>query len=368
MSYFSKVFGFIFLASLLLTIPCFSDDEDFLLYSPPNDDEADKIINSTDMQKELKEGILKNHEKRRVDRIDDKIKKIKEDTDAQKLNSEASKHILNAMEFERNNDSLEKQIEEYNMAIQLDPNYSREYLYLAKCCYKSSKYDHAISNYSKAIELEPDYYLPYKERAIIYALKGLYSSALTDYNKVIELEPKETLIYDYYCYYNRGCIYGKFSKYDEALSDLSKAIENGEIVRSQIKGAVNSMGMYSGVISWNLEIYVIYYVRGWVYNKIGKTKEAINDLEKSIKLEPRCEKPYYYLGNIYCDLKKFKEALKNYSKLIEINPNLIKAYINRGLVYQQMGLKKHACPDFKKACELGNCENYNQAKASGDCE
>jgi len=358
---FAKLLGYSCLVSIIFTIPCYSDDDDFILFYP---EESLKIsLNEANINRKAKKGLQKEFEEHETEKINDEIDKTKEDRDSQKLNPEATKHIIKALDYELDKESLGKQIEEYNAAIKIDPDYSRVYLYLAKCYYKNGNYGKAIANYSKAIELEPNYYLPYEKRALAYACRQLYSLALEDYNNLIKLNPNKI-----YYYYNRCCIYGKYMKYEEAVTDFSKAIEiGGDNIRLGFRNAKSSR--YADyVVCLSFDNYITHCVRGWSYYQMGKTEEAIEDLENAIKLESRYDKSYYYLGNINSDLKKFKEAIRYYTKAIDLNQNFIKAYINRGLVYQQMGFKKYPCDDFKKACELGDCDHYNQAKENGDCE
>ena len=65
-------------------------------------------------------------------------------------------------------------------------------------------YDQAIADYNMAIELKPDYAQAYVNRGNAYRDKGVIDRAIADYSKAIELKP------DYaQAYYNRGGAYNK---------------------------------------------------------------------------------------------------------------------------------------------------------------
>ena len=62
---------------------------------------------------------------------------------------------------------------------------------------------------------------------------------------------------------------------------------------------------------------------------------------------------YYNRGTAYALLRKFKQAIQDFNKAIELNPNYAAAYNNRAYCYQELGDKAKAQADFAKAKELG---------------
>ena len=84
-----------------------------------------------------------------------------------------------------------------------------------------------------------------------------------------------------------------------------------------------------------------------------KYKEALNDFNLSIELDPNFEQPYYYRGNLKFSNGDYQGALADYSKAIELNPGFAEAYRNRGDLYQSINQASKACPDWKKARDLG---------------
>lgn len=51
------------------------------------------------------------------------------------------------------------------------------------------QHDKALADYNMVIQLEPDYADPYAYRAALYELMGQQGEALADYNMVIQLRP-----------------------------------------------------------------------------------------------------------------------------------------------------------------------------------
>ena len=78
---------------------------------------------------------------------------------------------------------------------------------------------------------------------------------------------------------------------------------------------------------------------GLVNKYLGKTKEAINCFDKSIKINPNFSQSYSTLGSIYTELGKSDLAKKNYFKAIDVDPKSFTAHYNLGNFYLQNGDK-----------------------------
>jgi tetratricopeptide (TPR) repeat protein len=96
------------------------------------------------------------------------------------------------------------------------------------------------------------------------------------------------------------------------------------------------------------------------YNKSGiknmfnlKTKEALEDFNLAIELDPQFDQPYYYRGNLKFSGRDYQGAMADYTKAIELNPGFADAYCNRGNLYQSINQQKNACADWRKAHDLG---------------
>jgi tetratricopeptide (TPR) repeat protein len=120
---------------------------------------------------------------------------------------------------------------------------------------EQGRYDEAIEEYNKAIELNPEFVEAYQKRGGIYnAEKNEFDKAIADFDKAIKLDPEFALAYT-----GRGMAYAFKHEFDKAIADFDKAIKLDP-------GAVN------------------YFVRGCVYAEVGESNKAISDLEKCIEL------------------------------------------------------------------------------------
>ena len=77
-----------------------------------------------------------------------------------------------------------------------------------------------IQEFNKAIQLDPDDSDAYNDRGHAYGLLGKYKQAIQDFDKAIQLDPDDAL-----AYIGRGVSYFFLELYQRALDDYTKAIQ-----------------------------------------------------------------------------------------------------------------------------------------------
>ncbi|MBP3482132.1 MAG: tetratricopeptide repeat protein [Alistipes sp.] len=90
--------------------------------------------------------------------------------------------------------------------------------------------------------------------------------------------------------------------------------------------------------------------------------EAISDLNKAIKLYPDFAVSYYNRANLLALSGQLPEAFEDYSKALSLNPYFAEAYYNRGLIQIFMKDTRKGCLDISKAGELGITQAYDVLK------
>ncbi len=151
----------------------------------------------------------------------------------------------------------EKAIENYNMAILLNPIFSEAYFNRALCYYQLKNFDKSIVDYSKAAELDPPNSIIYNNRGDAYYRKQDYKEAVKDYDKAIQLNPNYLK-----AFYNRGLSYASIEEYEKAIEDFSKVIQLKE------------------------DFAEAYHLRGLCFEYANNLSTAIEDYEKALKLNP----------------------------------------------------------------------------------
>ncbi len=116
-----------------------------------------------------------------------------------------------------NEKDLDKQIELYTKAIELNPNDAEAYNNCGAAYYDKGEFNKAIEDYNKAIELNPNFAEAYNNRGFAYNDKGEFDNAIKDLTKAIELNPNFAEAYN-----NRALCYIKLAKKE---TDKEKAKE-----------------------------------------------------------------------------------------------------------------------------------------------
>ncbi len=88
----------------------------------------------------------------------------------------------------------------------------------------------------------------------------------------------------------------------------------------------------------------------------------INDLTKTIDLEPDFAYAYYNRANMEASIGDYRSAVADYSEALKLNDRFAEAYYNRGLALVFMNRTGEGLADFGKAGELGIYSAYNVMK------
>ncbi len=126
-------------------------------------------------------------------------------------------------------------------------------------------------------------------------------------------------------YNNRGVEFNKSGEYKQAIDDFNKALE----LNPTHKEAYNNLGV--------------------ALANLGKNKDAIVAYNNVLKIYPTYVNALYNRGNSYAKLKELNIALKDYDQVLKLDPKYLSVYNNRGLVLKGLGRLKEALNDFDKA-------------------
>ncbi len=235
-------------------------------------------------------------------------------------------------------------IRRLNEKIICNPNDLESLLSRGRAYHEKGCLDEAIRDYTQAININPECAKRagvYTECAKVYAERGLayrrrksrdkkadLERAIKDYDKAIELNSNYPRVFA-----DRGYAYNNIGEYDDAINDLTTAID---------KGCTNKAEAYNQ--------------RGNAYRRKGCLRKAYSDYKNAIAINKHYAPAYNSMGNYYRDLVKNEKALKYYTKAIKLGPKkAAMTYINRGNVYHDMGYHTKAVEDFDNAVRL--CSN-----------
>ena len=106
-----------------------------------------------------------------------------------------------------------------------------------------------------------------------------------------------------------------------------------------------------------------YFYSAYFKNGLGDKRGAIEDLNKSIQLDPDNAAAYVNRGVAKYTLGDYRGAIEDYNKAIQLDPYDAQLYANRGAAKYRLGDINGACLDWSKAGELGKVEAYDLIKS-----
>ncbi len=164
--------------------------------------------------------------------------------------------------YQMGNDYYEKgdydrAIQNYNMAILLNPVFSEAFFNRALSYYQLKNFEKSVADYTKAMELDPQNPIIYNNRGDAYYRKQDFQSAIKDYDKALMLNKNYLK-----AFYNRGLSYASIEEYEKAIEDFTK------------------------VVGLKPDFAEAYHLRGLAYEYAGSLASAIADYEKALSLNP----------------------------------------------------------------------------------
>ena len=191
--------------------------------------------------------------------------------------------------------------------------------------------DRALQDYNQAIELDPRNAGAYVNRALALARMGDSEPAMKDYAEAITLNPQQ-----WEAYFNRAAELLEHGKFGDALVDLN------EVARINPK--------FAGT----------YVNRGKIYVRQGKLDEAIGDYNAALQLEPNHTEVYASRADAFLRQKKYRQALADLRMAVQMKSKKPDVALN-SLAWLRATCPDTGTRDGKeavklamKACELSN--------------
>lgn len=313
-------------------------------------------------------------------------------------------------------------LENYNIAMTLDPEMAEVYLSRGRLKLKLQRFDEAEEDFQIYLQLPKGEttQVIYRKSSTDKGFSGMFTAqtenpsqilyhialsrmGLEDYENAISYldsaifyDPDEA---DYYA--ERGKALMKLGKEDEAMEALKKAVKiepehylaRQWIVLLEDGEDRERLDELTRAISSNPENPQVWKLRGYYRFAQDDWKGALEDLSEAIMLHPEDVESLLYRAKTFAKLKEWEKAEKDFSEalfldeqdpelilgrgqaryylnktdlaladfvqLIAMDPENASAYYHRGITLFRMKRTEEACQDLKKSLELG----MGQAKA-----
>jgi serine/threonine protein kinase/tetratricopeptide (TPR) repeat protein len=259
----------------------------------------------------------------------------------------------------------EQAAEQYRRAVELEPTSDEAYGGLATAYEQLSRLSDAEQAYKQAISMRPGYWATYNWLGVYYQRHARYEDAAAMYTQVVSLVPDSFVGYS-----NLGSVRIAQGKYSEAIPLLEKSLSirpNGD-ARSNLATAYFQMRRYAesaanfeqatkldqkNYLLWGNLGDAYYWAPGRRSEAAAAYGTAIALGKEKLRLNAHDAQLLSSLAMYYAMRGERRDALENLDASLRLQPKSPDLLFNAGIAYQQLGDTKLALDALEKAVSLG---------------
>jgi len=174
--------------------------------------------------------------------------------------------------------------------------------------YEKGNIQSAINEFKLALELDPGNVNVRNSLGVCYGLQSHYDAAIDEFKQVIAIDPDE-----YMALYNLGLVHLLTDQPDRAL------------------------GYFLDADKINPDNYEVAFQTGKLYLERGNLKKSRPYLQRAAELKPASGQIYRYLGDCYAANHNLEAATSAYKKAIKHNPHDAAALSALGSLFDDLG-------------------------------
>ncbi|GBO54838.1 hypothetical protein APA_2889 [Pseudanabaena sp. lw0831] len=276
---------------------------------------------------------------------------------------EQSNNLLHeANDYSDNVDTLEKAINLYNQAIELNPSLLPALFWRGSVLDDLGRYDEAIGSYDTALEVEPENAQVWYFRGIALYNSSKVEEAMSSYDKALQINPNYHKVW--YC---RGNILDSLEKYEEAILCYDKALtiepNDSESWRSRGNSLLNlemyeeAINSYTQAVKHNSELYQVWFSQGLILDDLERYEEALISFDRALQIHPDYHEAFCNQGNTLISLERYEESILSFDRALELNSNNADIWFNRGFSLHSLGRYEESILSYNKALEIA--PNYH---------
>lgn len=188
----------------------------------------------------------------------------------------------------------------------------------------------------QAIALDPDYALAYAGIAELCFFRSLWSFK----------QPKEDLL-------KMKSAAMEALRRDETLAEAHSML--GIVLGIFDFDWTAAEREFSRALELNPASPIVRYSYGfWFFRPLGRSDQALQQLQKAVELDPLSPNYNAWLGAQYNTKGQYDRAVMQYRRAIELDPSLWRPHWLLSMTYTRTGKLENAVAEAQKACELSN--------------
>jgi tetratricopeptide (TPR) repeat protein len=171
---------------------------------------------------------------------------------------------------------------------------------------------HGITSEPKSEYVRQFEIYTFMHRGSSYLANDMYDEAIAEVTKALEIDPKLAEAYAV-----RGQCLFKKEWYDEAISDFTKALEL-DLKNVQLSA-------------------VTYTLRGMSFTERGLYDQAISDYMRALKVDSRFAPAYMGRGIAYFKQGLYRASILDFDRALEVDPRFAEVYFLKAALCEKVG-------------------------------
>jgi len=214
-------------------------------------------------------------------------------------------------------------IEQFQLALQIDPNYDGAHYNMGVVRSKSGQTAQAIDHYRKAISVKPNHAKAHNNLGNALAAVGRFADAIQECREALRIKP------DYAeAHFNLGNSLAMTGRSEEALKHFRLAIHN------------------------NRDYATAYCSCGNALMDLNRDREAIEHYRQAVQIKPDYAFAHCNLGEALLKANHISEAIEHCEQAIRIKPEFAAAYYNLACCLREQGRRAEAFRNLDQALRL----------------
>ncbi|XP_069494511.1 tetratricopeptide repeat protein 6 [Ambystoma mexicanum] len=306
-------------------------------------------------------------------------------------------------------DNYFKAIQQFTMALQVTPTYTRAYLCRAQAYHKIHELPKALKDITRAIHLQPDalqmyimrgqYLFEMKkydlasfcicyaavmdqgtspvQRALVQAFSNDHSKAIEHLSQALKVQPSPAM------FILLGKIQMKAKKAKDAVKSFKEALAlmNPEGAKKKLTldsaeifyllglcyieqvNLLKALDAFTSAIKASPRYADAFYQRGLCRMRLNQAK-CVEDFNRALAVNPKLFQVYLSRAAFYGCKERFTKAILNCNEAIKIEPNSVRAYLYRGALKYYAKAYSQAVDDLTKTVQMDptcSLAYYNRA-------
>lgn len=216
----------------------------------------------------------------------------------------------------------------------------------ANCLNDLEKLDESLELYNRIISVQDNFYLSYGARGIVYHKLGKKEQALSDFNYSLENEKTNAILYNL-----RALLHIDYENFDLALNDLNRALKldkkyneariNRAFVLRMIgkkRKALKDVEKLGSETELNAEGYL---QKGIVYFKNNDNQNALEYHNLAIDSDPNLVEAIYSRALVYCNLEEYRKAIEDLDRTMKLDNSHFMEFLLNGYAYIYFKMKDY---------------------------